>query len=235
MAPHIDGGEDGFRRLVDPHRAELQGHCRRMLGSSHDAEDALQETLLRAWRGLPGFESRSSSRAWLYRIATNVCIDAIARRRKRMPSIDAALRSPGARLELGESIPVEPDPDAWPGLDRGEAAPAARYEQLEAVELAFVAAFQHLPARQRAVLLLREVLGFSAREAADSLGSTAAAVNSALQRARRAVDDRLPDRSQQPTLRSLEDDRTQKIVKAHVDAWARRDVDALRRLCVPHG
>jgi RNA polymerase sigma-70 factor, ECF subfamily len=225
--------EEAFRRVVDEHRAELHAHCYRMLGSLQDAEDALQETLLRAWRGLAGFEGRSSPRTWLYRVATNVCLDAIARRPKRVLPIDygpptASSHDPGPPLV--ESVWIEPYPDEALGLQDGYAAPEARYEQREAVELAFVAALQHLPATQRAVLVLREVLGFSAREVSESLDTTVASVNSALQRARKTIADRLPQRSQQATLRSLGDQRARELAKAYVDAWARRDVETLRSL-----
>jgi RNA polymerase sigma-70 factor, ECF subfamily len=227
------GDEDAFRRIVEPHRAKLHAHCYRMLGSLHDAEDALQETLLRAWRGLAAFEGRSSSASWLYRIATNVCLDAIARRPKRVLPIDYGPQSasgadPGPPLV--ESVWVEPYPDETLGVEDGYAAPEARYEQREAVELAFIAALQHLPARQRAVLILREVLGFSASEVSESLETTVASVNSSLQRARKAVDERLPARSQQETLRSLGDERTRDLVESYIDAWRRGDVDALRAL-----
>jgi RNA polymerase sigma-70 factor, ECF subfamily len=225
------GDEDAFRRLVETHRAELHAHCYRMLGSLHDADDALQEALLRAWRGLCGFDGRSSLRRWLYRITTNVCLDAIARRPKRVlpidygPPVDAEGRVPGE--PMAESVWVEPYPDETLGLEDGYAGPAARYEQREAVELAFVAALQHLPARQRAVLVLREVLGFSAREVAESLGTTVASVNSALQRARKALDDRLPEKSQQATMRSLGNERVRKIVQNFVDAFERGDVGTI--------
>jgi RNA polymerase sigma-70 factor, ECF subfamily len=227
------GDEDAFRRLVEPYRAELHAHCYRMLGSAHDAEDALQETLLRAWRGLSGFEGRSSSRAWLYKIATNACLDAIARRPKRVLPVDygpAASRQDDPGEPLVESVWIEPYPDETHALEDGYAAPEARYEQREAVELAFVAALQHLPARQRAVLILREVLGYSAREVSETLETTVASVNSAMQRARKTVDERLPARSQQETLRDLGDERIRELVEAYVDAWARGDVDALRAL-----
>jgi RNA polymerase sigma-70 factor (ECF subfamily) len=227
------GDEEAFRRIVEDHRSELNAHCYRMLGSLHDAEDALQETLLRAWRSLPGFAGRSALRTWLYRIATNVCLDVLAQRPRRMLPIDYGPGSaPGADVgePLVESVWIEPYPDEGLGLPSGHAAPEARYEQREAVELAFVAALQHLPATQRAVLVLREVLGFSAREVAESLETTVASVNSALQRARKAVDERLPARSQQETLRSVGDRRIQELVEAYVDAWARGDVDALRSL-----
>jgi RNA polymerase sigma-70 factor, ECF subfamily len=228
-----DTSETDFRRLVDDHRGELHAHCYRMLGSLHDAEDALQETLLRAWRGLPDFGGRSSLRTWLYTIATNVCMDVLGRRSRRVLPMDygppsAPAAGPGEPLI--ESVWVEPYPDEALGLPDGPASPDARYEQREAVELAFVAALQHLPATQRAVLILREVLGFSAREAAESLDTSVASVNSALQRARRAVDERLPERSQQATLRSLGDERMRGIVEAYLDAWGRADVDALRAL-----
>jgi RNA polymerase sigma-70 factor, ECF subfamily len=227
------GDERAFRRLVEDHRAGLHAHCYRMLGSLHDAEDAFQDTLLRAWRGLPEFGGRSSLRAWLYRIATNVCIDAIGRRTKRVLPIDYGPPS-SPTVENGpplvESVWVEPYPDEPLGLAGGYAAPDARYEQREAVELAFIASLQHLPATQRAVLILRDVLGFAAREVAESLDTTVASVNSALQRARRAVDERLPERSQQATVRMLGDERMRELVEAYVDAWSRADVDALRDL-----
>ena len=201
-----------------------------MLGSVHDAEDALQEALLRAWRGLPRFEGRSSLRSWLYTIATNTCLNAIEKRPKRVLPVDygpAADPHDGPGEPLVESVWVEPYPDETLGLEDGFAAPEARYEQRESVELAFVAALQHLPANQRAVLILREVLGFSAREVAESLETTIASVNSALQRAREAVDERLPEQSQQATLRALGDERLREIVEGYVDAWERGDVDAV--------
>jgi RNA polymerase sigma-70 factor, ECF subfamily len=233
MAVTREGGETAFRRMVEDYRAELQAHCYRMLGSLHDAEDALQETFLRAWRGLPDFGGRSTLRTWLYTIATRVCLDVIGRRGKRVLPMDygpASAPNLAAGEPLIESVWVEPYPDEELGLADGYAAPDARYEQREAVELAFIAALQHLPATQRAVLVLREVLGFSAREVAKSLDTTVASVNSALQRARRSVDERLPDRSQQATLRSLGDERMREIVDAYLDAWASADVDTLRAL-----
>jgi RNA polymerase sigma-70 factor, ECF subfamily len=224
------GDEDAFGRLMAPHRSELHAHCYRMLGSVPDAEDALQEALLAAWRGLPRFEGRSSLRSWLYRIATNACLKAIGRRPKRVLPIDygpAADPHDGPSAPLAESFWVEPYPDETLGLADGLAGPDARYEQRESVELAFVAALQHLPARQRAVLILREVLGFSGSEVAEALDSTPASVYSALQRAHKTVDERLPERSQQDTLRSLGDDRVRRIVADYVDAWERSDVDAV--------
>jgi RNA polymerase sigma-70 factor (ECF subfamily) len=227
------GDEDAFRRLVEPHRGELHAHCYRMLGSVHDAEDALQDAMLRAWRGLSGLEDRSSLRAWLYRISTNTSLDAIAKRPKRVLPIDyrpAADPHDGPGEPIVESIWVEPYPDEKLGLEDGYAGPDARYEQREAVELAFIAALQHLPANQRAVLILREVLGFSAKEVAESLETTVASVNSALQRARAAVDERLPEQSQQATLRSLGDDALGEIVDRYVDAWEQNDVDTVVEL-----
>jgi RNA polymerase sigma-70 factor, ECF subfamily len=229
------GDEIAFRRLVEPHRADLHAHCYRMLGSLHDADDALQETLLRAWRALPRFGGRGLFRPWLYRIATNVCLDAIARRRKRLLPTDHGPPAgpdddPGA--PLAETVWVEPYPDVELGLEQGYAAPAARYERREAVELAFIAALQHLPARQRAVLILRDVLGFSAAEVAAQLNTTAASVNSALRRARRAADERLPEHSQQATLRALGDASVREIVERYLDAWERGDVAALAALLV---
>jgi RNA polymerase sigma-70 factor (ECF subfamily) len=228
LAAARDGDEDAYRRLVEPRHAELHAHCYRMLGSVHDAEDSLQEALLRAWRGLPRFQDRSSLRTWLYKISTNTCLDELARRPKRVLPIDYGPSAdphdaPGAPLV--ESVWVEPYPDA--GLAAGRAAPEARYEQRESVELAFVAALQHLPATQRAVLILREVLGFSAEEAAEALETTVASVNSALQRARKTVDERLPDESQHATLRALGDDRIRALVERYMGALEAGDVDAL--------
>jgi RNA polymerase sigma-70 factor (ECF subfamily) len=203
---------DSFEQLIEPHRAGLQAHCYRMLGSAHDAEDALQETLVRAWRGLARFEGRSSLGSWLYRIATNVCLRAIERRPKRVLPIDYGPPSdPHDAIEppLHEGVWLEP------------------YEQHESVELAFIAALQHLPARQRAVLLLRDVLGFAPAEIAAALDATPAAVYSALQRARQAVDERLPARSQQATLRSIGDARLRELVQRYVQAWERGDVGAI--------
>jgi RNA polymerase sigma-70 factor (ECF subfamily) len=224
------GGEAAFGNLVEPYRGELHAHCYRMLGSVHDAEDALQDAFLRAWRGLARFEGRSSLRSWLYKIATNTCLDVIEKRPKRVLPIDygpAADPHDGPGEPLVESVWVEPYPDEKLGLDDGFAAPEARYEQRESVELAFIVALQHLPARQRAVLILREVLGFSAREVADTLETTTASVNSALQRARAAADERLPEQSQQATLRALGDEALRDVVDSYVDAWERNDVDAV--------
>jgi RNA polymerase sigma-70 factor, ECF subfamily len=201
-----------------------------MLGSVHDAEDALQETFLRAWRGLPKFEGRSSLRSWLYTIATNTSLNLIEKRPKRSMPVDlgpAADPTEGPRDPLIESAWVEPYPDEQLGLEDGYVSPEARYEQRESVELAFVAALQHLPANQRAALILREVLGYSAKEAAETLETTTASVNSALQRARVTVEERLPEQSQQETLRSLGDERVKEIVDDYVAAWERADVDAV--------
>ena len=229
------GDESAFRQIVEEHRAELHAHCYRMLGSVQDAEDALQDTFLRAWRALSGFDGRSSLRMWLYRIATNVCIDSLGRRKKR--SLPSELGSPTAETGEGaageplvESVWVEPYPDDEIGVADGYASPDARYEQREAVELAFIAALQHLSAMQRAVLVLREVLGFSAREVSESLETSVASVNSALQRARKAVDERLPERSQQSTLRSLDDARTRRLVQQYIDAWASGEPKAVAAL-----
>jgi RNA polymerase sigma-70 factor, ECF subfamily len=221
-----EGDEHAFRDLIEQHRRELHAHCYRMMGSLHDAEDALQDALLRAWRGLPRFEGRSSPGSWLYRIATNACLDAIARRPKRVLPIDYGAAG-GAGDALDESVWVEPYPDDHLGLEDGYASPDARYEQREAVELAFIAALQHLPARQRAVLILRDVLGFRAKEVGEVLETTPTSVNSALQRARKALDERLPDKSQQATLRALGDDAVRDVVERFASAFERDDVDGI--------
>ncbi len=185
-----------FADLVDPHRAELHAHCYRMLGSVPDADDAVQETLLLAWRGAAGLRDAQSARSWLYRIATNVCLTELARRGKRVLPHDfgpaAEPRTPPG-APIADSAWLEPYPDESIGLPSGRSTPEASYEQSEAIELAFVAALQHLAPRQRAVLLLREVMGFSAREAAAMLQSTVPSVNSSLQRARSSVEQHIPN------------------------------------------
>jgi RNA polymerase sigma-70 factor (ECF subfamily) len=223
------GDEQAFGRVIEPHRGELHAHCYRMLGSVHDAEDAVQDTWLRAWRSLGRFEGRSTLRSWLYTIATNVCLDQIAKRPKRVLPIDYGPSSdphvaPGDPLV--ESVWIEPYPDEILGVEDGLAAPDATYERRESVELAFVAALQHLPANQRAVLILRAVLGFSAKEVAEALETSVASVNSALQRARATVEERVPEQSQQATLRALGDENVRELVDRYVDAWERCDVEA---------
>jgi RNA polymerase sigma-70 factor (ECF subfamily) len=214
------GDEDAYRRLVEPRRAELHAHCYKMLGSVHDAEDALQDALLRAWRGIGRFEGRSSLRAWLYRIATNTCMD-LAGKRRVLP-IDFG---PGADPHDSPGVPVVEDVWVEPYPDT-----ELSYEEREGVVLAFVAALQHLPDTQRAVLILREVLGFSAQEVADTLDTTVASVNSALQRARKSVDERMPERSQQETLRTLGDEKVTEIVENYMAALESGDVDRVVEL-----
>jgi RNA polymerase sigma-70 factor (ECF subfamily) len=183
------GDENAFRELIDPYRKELQLHCYRILGSLQDAEDQLQETLLAAWRGLDGFEGRASMRAWLYRIATNRCLNALRDRRRRPQEI--RMIEPPEPTRRVEPIWLDPYPDVlFEGLTDTAPGPEARYETREAVGLAFVAALQHLPPRQRAALVLRDVLGFRTAEVADLLDSTEASVKGALQRARATVDER---------------------------------------------
>jgi RNA polymerase sigma-70 factor (ECF subfamily) len=214
-----DADEDSFAELIDPYRRELHAHCYRMLGSVHDADDALQEALLGAWRGRSGFEGRSSLRSWLYAIATNACLRILGgRKRRELPGGTGRgddPREPFAQ-PLAESVWIEPYPDEL-----------LRYENRESVELAYVAALQLLPSNQRAALILREVLGFSARETAEVLDTSVASVNSAVQRARAKLERELPARSQQETLRALGDERSRELVSRFVDAWNRSDVAAI--------
>jgi RNA polymerase sigma-70 factor, ECF subfamily len=223
------GDERAFAELTGRYRTELRAHGYRLTGSVHDADDALQEGLLHAWRGLRGFEGRGSVRSWLYAIVTNAALDLIRHRsRRELPVAFGPSADPGAGLDppLTDQPWLEPCPDDWltsPAL----ASPEARYEQRESVELAFLVALQHLPPLQRSVLLLREVVGFSTAEIAAQLGTSAQAVNSALQRARAAARGRLPARSQQSVLRALGDERTRAIVERYTDAMDRGDSDTL--------
>jgi RNA polymerase sigma-70 factor (TIGR02960 family) len=186
------GDGQAFRELTDPYRGELLVHCYQILGSVQDAEDMLQETLLAAWRGLKSFEGRSSPRAWLHKIAANGCLNTL-RDRGRRPREVPLIAEPPEPTRLAEPAWVEPYPDVLlPGLPDLSPGPEARYERKESIELAFVTALQHLPPRQRAVLVLRDVLGYRAAEVADMLDSTEASVKGALQRARAALEPRLP-------------------------------------------
>jgi len=225
------GDENAYQLLIEPHRRELRAHCYRMLGSIHDADDAVQDALLRAWRGLPRFEGRSTTRSWLYKITTNACLNTLARQPKgRVLPVDfgdPADPHGGAGAPLVESVWMQPYPDERLDLGDDRAAPDARYDRRESVELAFVAALQHLPSNQRAALIMREVLGFSAKECADTLDTTVASINSALQRARKTIDEKLPEQSQQATLRTLGDERVRELVTSYVDAWERGDVAAV--------
>ena len=186
------GDQEAFRELTDPYRGELLAHCYQILGSVADAEDMLQETLLAAWRGLTSFEGRSSVRSWLHRIAVNGCLNAL-RDRGRRPQEVPMMAQPPEPTRLADPVWVEPYPDVLlDGVPDIAPGPEARYDTKESIELAFVTALQHLPARQRAVLVLRDVLGYRAAEAADMLGTTEASVKGALQRARAALQARLP-------------------------------------------
>jgi RNA polymerase sigma-70 factor (TIGR02960 family) len=220
------GDEDAFRALTDPYRRELHVHCYRIMGSVQDAEDMVQETLLAAWRGLEGYEERDSLRAWLYRIATNRCLNALrdSRRRRREPApLPFEVPEP---TRTGKPLWLEPYPDALlEGIAETSPGPEARYEMKEAVTLAFVAALQRLPPRQRAVLVLRDVLGFSAAEVADMLESSEVSVNSALQRARAALEAGLhadPERAHLPR-----SPRERELAGRFADAVESGDVDGM--------
>jgi RNA polymerase sigma-70 factor, ECF subfamily len=227
-------GDDAFRLLVEPLRPELHAHCRQMLGSPDDAEDAVQDTLLRAWRGLPRFQGRSSLRSWLYRIATNACLDALAGRRRRPTTgYHAAPGDPGA--QLSDSSRPERDLEVVHLRPDGSLTPEAGYERRESLELAVLTSLQHLPPRQRAALILREVLDFSASETAAALETSVASANSALQRARKAVAARLPDQSQQGPVRALEDEHLRKVARKHLDAWEQGDVARIVALLTEDG
>jgi RNA polymerase sigma-70 factor (TIGR02960 family) len=220
---------EAFRALTEPHRRELQVHCYRMLGSLQDAEDALQDTLLAAWQGLGGFEGRASIRTWLYRIATNRCLDALRAESRRpakewdIPGVD-----PPEPTRLGEVVWLEPYPDALledaMGVPLG---PEARYEQTESISLAFVTALQVLPPRQLAVLVLRDVLGFHAKEVADMLDSTVESVTSALKRARASLQRPRSSVDEREPAPAADSPTEQALVAAFVRAYESADLDAI--------
>jgi RNA polymerase sigma-70 factor (TIGR02960 family) len=220
------GDEEAFRELIDPYRGELQVHCYRILGSVQDAEDLLQETLLAAWRGLERFDGRASLRSWLYRIATNRCLNAL-RDRGRRPREVPAMAEPPEPTRRSEPLWLEPYPDAL--LDTvadTSPGPEARYEFREAVGLAFVTALQRLPPQQRVVLVLRDVLGFRAAEVADMLETSEAAVKGALQRARATLETRLRDRDRERA-RPPRSPRERELVGRFADAVENGDVDGV--------
>jgi RNA polymerase sigma-70 factor (TIGR02960 family) len=231
------GDATAFDRLVAPRRRELHALCYRMTGAVQDAEDALQESLLAAWRGVASFQGRSSLRTWLYQVSTHACLRLISKRPPRLLSPDLG---PARRdtADLGEPVagpvwlePLRDDEEAAaPDSPAVALDPAAGYLRRESIELAFVAALQHLPITQRAVLVLRDVLDFSAAETAESLDTTVAAVNSSLQRARQTIQQRVPPGSQQSELQALGTDGVRQLVSALVAAWESADVPALLHL-----
>jgi RNA polymerase sigma-70 factor (ECF subfamily) len=225
------GDGDAFRELTEPHVRELQVHCYRMLGSFQDAEDALQDTLLTAWQGIAGFEGRASPRTWLYRIATNRCLNArrsASRRPAKAWSIPAV--EPPEPTRLGEVVWLEPFPDELlAGAIDVPLGPEARYERTESISLAFVTALQVLPPRQLAVLILRDVLGYRATEVADMLDSTVESVNSALKRARAGLQQRLPSSAAEPSP-TADSPAEDAIVAKFVNAYESADLDALLAL-----
>jgi RNA polymerase sigma-70 factor (ECF subfamily) len=221
------GDDMAFRELTDSYRRELQFHCYRILGSMPDAEDALQETLLSAWRGLGRFEERSSLRAWLYRIATNRCLDALRDAGRQPPAAPEPPFEPPAPTRLAEPTWLDPYPDALlEGIVDGSPGPDARYETRETVELAFIAALQKLPPRQRAALLLRDVLGFRAGEVAGMLDTSEDGVKSALKRARATIErvHPAPGRGPAPLPHSAEE---RELVRRFSDAWVADDIDGV--------
>ena len=230
-SPARGGEDDAFRLLVEPLRPELHAHCRQMLGSPHDAEDAVQDTLLRAWRGLPRFESRGSLRSWLYRIATNTCLDALAGRRRRPASWHHTRPADPGAPPFEPAWP-EPDPDRGMCSVGAPLTPEERYERRESLELGVIAVLRHLPSRQRAVLILREVLGFSAKETAVVLGTTVTSVNSALQRTRRALATCPPTQSHQAAVRAGGDWCLRGIVERWLNALEEGDAAGIVALLI---
>ena len=226
LARASSGDEQAFRELTDPLRRELQLHCYRMLGSMQDAEDMVQETMLGAWRGLGSFEQRASVRSWLYRIATNRCLNALRDASRRPPPANEIAFTPPPPTRVAEPTWLEPYPDVLlEGLTDTAPGPDARYEARESVELAFIAALQALPPRQRAALVLRDVLGYRASEVAKLLESSEDSVKGALKRARATMDQQLPaGREQAPLPESVQE---RELVAAFADAWEANDIERI--------
>src|SRR5882724_6849402 len=233
------GDERAFRALIDPYRRELRAYCYRMAGSLHDADDLLQESLLRAWKGIAGFEGRSSLRTWLYRVSSSACIDALESKAERsLPPFVGDAAKPGAPVSdpTGEPVWLEPCPESiWiaahaiePAGDSGT-SPEARFTAKESVALAFLAALQLLTPRQRAALIARDVLGWSAEECASVFDSTVAGINSTLQRARETLDDRMPKWKR--SVRTVPDEpTTRSLLARYVRAWEQADASLLASL-----
>jgi RNA polymerase sigma-70 factor (TIGR02960 family) len=220
------GDHQAFAALTDPYRRELQLHCYRILGQVQDAEDAMQETLLSAWSALESFEERSTLRSWLYRIATNRCLNMLRDGGRRPATAIGAVSVPPEPTRIGEVLWLEPYPDALlEGIADGAAGPEARYETREAVTLAFVTALHRLPPRQRAVLVLRDVLGFSAVDVAAMLETTPTSVNSALIRARATIEERGPRAHDRAPLPGSAQER--ELVARFADAFERGDVEPI--------
>ena len=219
------GDEEAFRELMEPHRRELQVHCYRILGSVQDAEDMVQETMVAAWRGLEAFEGRASTRSWLYRIATNRCLNALRAQRRRPQEVPSMVEPPEPTRRI-DPLWVEPYPDVLLNLPDRSPGPAARYEARESIELAFIVALQQLPPRQRAALVLRDVVGFRTAEVADLLDTSEASVKGALQRARAALEARLPaaDRERAPLPNSA---RERELVGRFADAYQSGNIDEI--------
>lgn len=225
-----NGDKDQFGELTEPYRRELQIHCYRILGSLQEAEDLVQETFLRAWRRLDTYQGRASFRAWLYKIATNACLDVLDQRqsRRRLPVDIYPASDPGAAIAPppAEMVWLEPFPDEWL-VDQTSANPEARYSLYESVSLAFLTALQALPPRQRAVLILIDILDWSAREVAELLETSLSAVNSALHRARVTLAKHYHSPEQESAIHLEPDERTQKLLDQYVEAWQTADIAGL--------
>jgi RNA polymerase sigma-70 factor, ECF subfamily len=229
LSAAIQGDANEFSRLTEPYRGELQIHCYRILGSLHEAEDLVQETLLRAWLRLESFEGRSSLRAWLYKIATNACLDALDRKKSRrtLPTRKFAPTDPNSQISPASTEPIwlEPYPDEW--LVDAEIGPETHYLTSESVTLAFLAALQSLPPRQRAVLILKDVLDWPASDVAEMTGLTTSAVNSALHRARVTLSNNYHQHGMEKVSPTQADRQTQALLEKYVQAWEKADVDGL--------
>ena len=230
LAAAQNGDANAFSELTEPYRRELQVHCYRILGSLHEAEDMVQETLLKAWKRLDTYEGRASFRAWLYKIATNTCLDVLDQRRSRrlLPLDVGPASDPAASIHppTAEITWLEPFPDEWL-RDTSAVNPEARYTDLESISLSFMAALQTLPPRQRAVLILRDVLDFSANETAEVLEITVSSANSALHRARVTLSQRYQGREIESSASPAQDERTQWLLEHFVQAWETADVEGL--------